>query len=141
MSMSMRKGRRHVWPLKFGMLIALLGMPYMCKKSACHAFIVHYPAATTEIEFWCEVCKEVHMLGTSLIKQTGELSNVPVCALMWKVNRWPSPRAHSRYGTPSNCANNTLLGITCSTTSGFGFTLRYTLSCAQSCSAKDINIL
>lgn len=115
---SMSKGRRHVWQLNFGMLIILLGVPYMCKQFDRHAFMVHYPAATTEINLCCEVCKQLQMLGTSLIKHTGERSNMPVCASMWKVNRCPSPRAHRRYGTPSNCANNTLLGITCSSTSG-----------------------
>jgi len=112
------QGRRHVWPLNLGMLIAFLGLPYMCKHSARHAFIVHDTSATTEFASRSEVCKELHMLGTSLVQQTGEHSNMPVCALMWKVNRCPSPRAHRRYGTPSNCANNTLLAITCSSTSG-----------------------
>lgn len=80
-------------------------------------------------------------LGTSFVKQTDQPRNVPVCALMWKVNKCPSPRAHSRYETPSNCANNTLLGITCSTTSiWLDFPVTYTLSYAQSYSAKEVNI-
>jgi len=54
------------------MLIAFLG-----KQSARHAFVGHHTAATTEFAFCCDVCKELHMLGTSLNKQTGEISNVP----------------------------------------------------------------